>query len=64
MKIIDNCLEEEYFDSLVAAFCCADPQRGLPWWYGTYLPHNLNHENSSDPLQYFFTHLIYNHHMC
>ena len=60
MKIIDNCLGEEYFEQLVNTFCGGNHNSGgIPWWYGAIIPDNLNHANTDDPNQYFFTHLIY-----
>ena len=52
MKIIDNFLEEEYFNTLADLICSTDYE--FAWFYGQY---NRQH---SDALQYFFTHMIYN----
>ena len=63
MRIIDNCLEKEYFDNLVATFCCTNENEGLPWWYGVTLPADPNQPHKDDPSHYFFTHLIYKDHI-
>jgi len=75
MKIIDNFLEEEYFNTLAGLICNTDFQ--FTWFYGRYLREvSLFHANRklfpsqyeefvqrtsrhSDLLQYFFTHLFY-----
>ena len=61
--IIDNFLEEEYFNTLIDSICRTD-QQGIPWSYGVYHPHitvlEKKHYDVNDPLEYFFTHVFYN----
>jgi len=55
MKVIDNFLEEEYFNKLSNLVCSTNYE--FAWYYGPYYLSTL--DNEDDPLQYFFTHLVY-----
>jgi len=54
MKVIDNFLEEEYFNELSNLVCSTNYD--FAWYYGSY--HSV-FSDKNDPLQYFFTHIIY-----
>jgi len=54
MKVIDNFLEEEYFNKLSSTVCSTNYD--FAWYYGSYHPY---FGDKNDPLQYFFTHIVY-----
>ena len=55
MKVIDNFLEEEYFNKLSDLICSTKYE--FAWFYGPYYLSAL--DDDRDPLQYFFTAIIY-----
>ena len=61
MKIIENFLEEEYFNRLTSLFCSTST--GFTWFSrcdGTVQPSLVSDISvNAQPLNYFFTHIIY-----
>ena len=57
--IIDNFLDEGYFKMLTDLICA---RRGaFEWFYGPYLEDDPT--DKEEPLNYFFTHTVYSHHV-
>ena len=57
-EVIDNFLDEEYFDSLVTLFTDKD-KRGndvMPWFFQS----SISHDNVVEDKLFYMTHLIYN----
>jgi hypothetical protein len=54
-KVIDNFLDEEYFNRLVDLIC--NGQTFFAWYYCRYYGQHKDEEN--DPLRWFYTHIIY-----
>ena len=53
-KVIDNFLDEEYFDSLVTLF--TDKEKTMvPWFFGT----NIAYENVVEDNLFYMTHMFY-----
>ena len=57
-KVIDNFLDEKYFNKLVHEICNVD--FGFAWYYGRYQAEKPpNEDDDINPLRHFFTHVIY-----
>ena len=54
-KVIDNFLDEEYFDSLVALFI-RESDYQVPWFFQS----SISHDNVVEDKLFYMTHLIYN----
>ena len=70
MKVIENFLEEEYFNKLTNLICSTNS--GFPWFYGQYYEEPYAVETSThvsdmsaneDQPNYFFTHVTYSHYI-
>jgi len=61
--IIDNFLEEEYFNKLVDRICSKDSRAGIPWWYGSYDSPTFHdgklYSMDEDPQEYLLSNTTY-----